>query len=159
MSRPVPFPPLANPRKPAIEVPPGAWDTHFHVYGPPDLFPYIESRRFTPPAAPIEHWLMMADWLGIERGVVVQPSVHGNDTAVIVNALQRAEGRLRAIVKPDPEMNVRALHAAGVRGVRFALASFFGAKLDTDSLYRTIAQIEPVSWAADRDAMVVLSNV
>ena len=46
------FPPDPNPKKPRLKMPPGAWDTHFHVWGPPQVFPYAESRFFTPQAAP-----------------------------------------------------------------------------------------------------------
>src|SRR5262249_53802096 len=46
----VTLPPDPNPRKPRFDPPPGTCDTHFHVFGPPPLFPYVEKRRYTPPA-------------------------------------------------------------------------------------------------------------
>ena len=70
------LPPDPNPRKPRFTPPPGTCDTHFHVFGPPHLFPYVEGRRYTPPAAPIEHFFGMAAAIGIERGIMVQPNVH-----------------------------------------------------------------------------------
>ncbi len=54
----VTFPPDPNPRKPRLVAPPGSWDTHFHVYAP-HLFPFAEKRRYTPPAAPVEHYLQI----------------------------------------------------------------------------------------------------
>src|SRR5215212_9903107 len=55
----VTLPPDPNPHKPRFKPPPGTCDTHFHVFGPPHLFPYNEARRYTPPAAPIEHFFGM----------------------------------------------------------------------------------------------------
>ena len=76
----VTFPPDPNPRKPRLVAPPGSWDTHFHVYAP-HLFPFAEKRRYTPPAAPVEHYLQINSAIGLQRGVIVQPSVHGTNTA------------------------------------------------------------------------------
>jgi hypothetical protein len=83
----IPFPPDPNPRKPRLAVPPGSW--HFHVFGPPHRFPYAESRRYSPPTAPIEHWLSVSSAIGIERGFVVTPSVHDLDPAA-----ERYRGRI-----------------------------------------------------------------
>jgi hypothetical protein len=67
------FPPDPNPRPPRFAVPAGSWDSHFHVLAP-HLFPYLEKRRYTPPAAPLEHYLAIASALGLDRGCVVQSS-------------------------------------------------------------------------------------
>ncbi|MGZ6041838.1 MAG: hypothetical protein ACXWKW_06560 [Asticcacaulis sp.] len=32
--------PVAQPKAPRIKPPPGAWDTHAHVFGPAGKFPY-----------------------------------------------------------------------------------------------------------------------
>ena len=73
------MPPDPNPKLPQFAIPPNSCDTHFHVFGPPDKFPFQEERAYTPPAAPVEHYFQMADVLGIERGVVVQPNAHAFD--------------------------------------------------------------------------------
>ena len=96
----VTFPPDPNPRKPRLVAPPGSWDTHFHVYAP-HLFPFAEKRRYTPPAAPVEHYLQIASAIGLERGVIVQPSVHGTDTRVTMHAVANSNGRLRGMVRCD----------------------------------------------------------
>ena len=71
------LPPDPNPRPLKFKLPAGSWDTHFHLYGPPHRFPYVEDRRYTPPAAPLEHYINLINHLGIDRGVVVHPMVHG----------------------------------------------------------------------------------
>ena len=66
----IPFPPDPNPRKPKMAVPPGTWDSHFHIFGPPHRFPYADTRRYSPPTAPIEHWLSVSKAIGVERGTM-----------------------------------------------------------------------------------------
>ena len=56
--------PVADPRRPALPPPPGAWDTHAHVFGPADKFPFAPGRGYTPPAAPVEKYLALLDRLG-----------------------------------------------------------------------------------------------
>ncbi len=135
----VPFPPDPNPRKPRFTPPPGTCDTHFHVFGPPEVFPYVESRLYTPPAAPIEHYLSMAKTIGMERGVLVVPAVHGFENEVMHDALAKAEGRLRGMIRANPnlsEADNRALHAQGVRGIRFNFVQQLGGEFDADTMSR-----------------------
>ena len=114
-------PPDPNTRRPDYRVPAGACDCHAHVFGPPDLFPYVEQRSFTPPDALVETYLRMLDTIGVERAVLVQGSVHGTDNRAVARAVSSAPGRLRgvAVIGPDtPEAEIRALHAQGFRGTR-----------------------------------------
>ncbi len=43
-----------EPKRPRLSPPPGAWDSHFHIFGPSDKFPYAPGRGYTPPDAPVE---------------------------------------------------------------------------------------------------------
>ena len=53
------YPPDPNTRKPNFTPPPMSCDTHFHVFGPPETFPFVSTHEYTPPAAPLEHYLKM----------------------------------------------------------------------------------------------------
>ncbi|MEA2903723.1 MAG: 2-pyrone-4,6-dicarboxylate lactonase [Alphaproteobacteria bacterium] len=148
----VTLPPDPNPRPPRFKPPPGTCDSHFHVFGPPHLFPYAESRRYTPPAAPVEHFFGMAAVVGIERGVMVQPTVHLWDSASTLEAIARGEGRLRGIVHANPnltEADHRKLHAGGVRGVRFNCNRHSGGSFDEQRCNRVLAQISALDWQVD----------
>lgn len=143
------FPPDPNPHKPKLKAPPGSWDSHFHVLAP-HLFPYVEKRRYTPPAAPLEHYLALACALGLERGCVVQSSFHGRDARVIVDAVARSDGRLCGMIRADPELTpeaVRDLHKAGIRGIRLPTLKAFGDQFDKRLFDMLAAQIAPVGWA------------
>ncbi|MCA1453784.1 amidohydrolase family protein [Bradyrhizobium sp. BRP22] len=107
---------------PKLPLPPGACDTHAHVFGPSDRFPYAEDRSYTPPDAPLERYLRMLDTLGFARGVLVQGSAHGRDNAAMLDALRRTPDRLRGVAVADAGVAPATLHewnAIGVRGLRF----------------------------------------
>ena len=118
------YPPDPNTRKPNFTPPPMSCDTHFHVFGPPETFPFVSTHEYTPPAAPLEHYLKMTEVIGIQRGVVVQPSVHGLDNAATLDAIAKSGGRFRGVARIDdstPRSDLQKLHDGGVRGVRFNL--------------------------------------
>jgi predicted TIM-barrel fold metal-dependent hydrolase len=63
----------------------------------------------------------MLDRYGLARGVLVQPSVYGFDNRCMLEALDRADGRLIGIAVPDPNSSpgdLEEMHRRGVRGVR-----------------------------------------
>jgi predicted TIM-barrel fold metal-dependent hydrolase len=115
-------PPPRTPSRPKIAPPPGACDTHAHVFGPAARFPYAADRSYTPPDAPCEKYLAMLDALGFARGVLVQGSAHGRDNAAMLDALQRHPDRLRGVAVADgdtPPSELRRLAGLGVCGLRF----------------------------------------
>jgi predicted TIM-barrel fold metal-dependent hydrolase len=104
-------------------VPPAAiaWDAHAHVIGDSREYPLSPGRSYTPPIASLDDYLALLDRYGIARGVLVQPSVYGHDHRCLLDALERADGRLRGIAVPSPAATTRdleAMHERGVRGVR-----------------------------------------
>ena len=116
--------PVAQPKRPRILPPPGAWDTHAHVFGPSDKFPYAPGRGYTPPDAPAERFIALLDQLGFANGVVVQGNAHGYDNRVVLDALTRFPQRLRGVAITDARIEPRVLrdwHRFGMRGLRFHL--------------------------------------
>ena len=145
------FPPDPNPKTPRLKAPPGSWDTHFHVWAP-HLFPYADTRNHTPPAAPIEHYLAIARVLGLERGVMVQPNAHGTDTRVTLDAIRKADGRVRGMIRADAKLtpaDIQRLHAEGVRGLRMALRRKDGHVFDDSLLRKMVDLLRPVGWPLD----------
>jgi predicted TIM-barrel fold metal-dependent hydrolase len=53
-----------DPVPPLVKTPPGACDTHAHVFGPSDQFPYGPDRSYTPSDAPLEKYLHMLETQG-----------------------------------------------------------------------------------------------
>src|ERR1051325_8186008 len=118
------YPPDPNTRKPSFTPPANSCDTHFHIFGPPEKFPFLSTHEYTPPAAPLEHYLKMIEIIGVERAVVVQPSVHGLDNSATLDAIAQSKGRFRGVARINDKTGrdtLRELHEKGVRGVRFNL--------------------------------------
>ena len=90
MRESIPLCEAANPFpcKPNIKVPALSCDTHAHVFGPQCLYQYTQNRTYTPPDAPVGAYLHLHNQLGIERGVLVQPSVYGTDNELQLATLQ-----------------------------------------------------------------------
>jgi 2-pyrone-4,6-dicarboxylate lactonase len=116
----LPFHP--SPSKPAFTPPPGAVDAHCHVFGPGDVFPYAQERKYTPTDAGKDQLFALRDFLGFERNVIVQATCHGADNSALADALIAAKGRARGVATIRPGVSrgeLADLHAAGVRAIRF----------------------------------------
>ncbi len=139
----------ANPSKPSFQPPPGAVDAHCHVFGPGDVFPYAPERKYTPCDAPKEKLFELRDFLGFSRNIVVQATCHGADNRALVDALEQSDGLARGVgsVKPDvTDGELRALHAAGVRGVRFNFVKRLVDALPRQPLMEIAKRIGPLGW-------------
>ena len=111
-----------NPSKPTFAPPPGAVDAHCHVFGPEAQFPFSSRAKYLPADATPEMLFALRDHLGFERNVIVQASCHGSDNRATLNAIARSNGRARGVAVADPAIpdeELHALHAGGMRGVRF----------------------------------------
>jgi 2-pyrone-4,6-dicarboxylate lactonase len=99
-----------------------ACDSHFHVFGPEERYPYSTDLRYRPPYAPLGDYLAHARELGIDRYVFVQPSAYGRDNRCMLDAMREVgPEKCRGIVDIDedtPEAELERLSAVGVRGVR-----------------------------------------
>lgn len=108
---------------PQVPVPSGATDCHFHIY---------DARHAVAADSDLRHAdALVADYralqrrLGTTRGVLVHPSTYGTDNRLHLAALQELgteRFRMVAVVGPDVgDAELRRLHRAGVRGLRFNL--------------------------------------
>ena len=108
--------------RPKVPPPPNACDTHAHVFGPAERFPYADDRSYTPPDAPLAKYLAMLDAVGFDRGVLVQGSAHGRDNSAMLDALARQPDRLRGVAVADESVSsetLRRWNDLGVRALRF----------------------------------------
>ncbi|GGF39741.1 hydrolase [Aliidongia dinghuensis] len=136
---------------PAFEVPAGATDTHVHVFGPAEHFPFAADRSYTPGAAAVADLERLQALLRLDRVVLVQPSPYGTDNRCLLAALSELGARARAVAVVDPiasDEELQHLRAAGVRGVRLNLESAgqHDPAVALDGVRRLAARIAPLGW-------------
>ncbi len=140
--------PRASIAPPKLKAPAGSTDCHFHIFGPHARYPLSPGRSYTPPEALIAQYLALAGTLGIERMVVVQPSVYGTDNRCTLDAIAEfGKERARAVVVIDEQVTphrLRQMHEAGARGARFNAVSGNGTPLE--QLQTLARRIAPLGW-------------
>lgn len=141
----LPFDPsLAPPRE---RLPAGTCDSHFHVFEDVARYPLAEGRSYTPAAAPMAAYRRMMDAVGIERAVLVQPSVYGSDHTLFIDMLRAHAGWLRgvAVVRADtPEPAIERWHGAGARGTR--VNALYAAGAPVAEIEAIVQRIRPYGW-------------
>ena len=105
------------------------WDSHVHVF---DAQAAVAGGHYRPAHRPLADIEKLARINGFGHLVLVQPSVYGTDNSVLLDALDAGQGRHRGVVVLPPSVDdatLAAMHALGVRGVRFNLVSPVGDSL------------------------------
>src|SRR5713226_9464882 len=142
-------PPDASPVKPTYIPPPGACDAHCHIFGPGARFPYAPNRRYTPPDAPKEMLAALHRRLGLSRAVLVQASCHGTDNRAMLDAIASSSGAWRGVAMVDAKVTdseLEALHAGGVRGVRFNFVAHLGGAPDLNAVDQVLGRVDLLGW-------------
>lgn len=139
----------ADPSRPRFRLPEGAVDAHCHVFGPGDEFPYAPERKYTPCDASKDRLFALRDHLGFTRNVIVQATCHGADNRALADALRASKGMARGVatVRPDvSDEELRELHEAGVRGVRFNFVKRLVDAAPRQDLLDVVERIAPLGW-------------
>ncbi len=136
------------PSKPRYAPPPGAIDAHCHVFGPADRFPFSAKAKYQPQDAGPDTLFALRDRLGFARNVIVQASCHGTDNAATLDAIAQSEGQARGVAVVDPaisEADLHALHAGGIRGIRFNFLKRLVDDAPKDRFLEVAARL-PAGW-------------
>jgi D-galactarolactone isomerase len=135
-------------KKPKLVAPPGACDTHFHIYEPE--YPKWPTAPLAPiPGATYEDYLKVAENLGIERFVVVQPTSYGRDNQCTLEAMDRLGGPrvAKGVVVVDmntTDAEMEALTAQGCVAIRFHF--FPGGVLPWDNFEALARKVHDYGW-------------
>ena len=144
--------PDPHPRKPAFVLPRGACDCHAHVFGPAARYPYFPRRIYTPPDAPPSSYWRMLGALGVERAVLVQPSVYGADNRSMLEAMATEKHRMRGVAVVEESVSdaeLARMHEIGVRGIRFNIVDVKPeerGKLPVAVVRRMAERVKPFGW-------------
>ena len=128
-----------------LPAPPNAADCHHHVYD--KRFPLAPSATLTPGDATVTDYRALQKRIGTARHVVVQPSTYGTDNRLLVEALGQFGPEARGVAVVDTgvtDAELKALHAAGVRGIRFNLVQ--SGATTVEMIEPLSRRIEPMGW-------------
>ena len=136
-----------SPSKPRLQLPRGACDTHFHVFGPAKKFPFGPDRAYTPADAPKEKLFALHKHLGIERGVVVQSAAHGFDNSASADLLAaKPRNYVGVALLPTATGDLKKFHQQGFRGIRFHYMEHLGAGASIDEVIAFAKRLAEIGW-------------
>ena len=132
---------------PKTKAPANATDCHFHIYDA--SFPIAPYATLKPPPASVQDYQALQRRLGTTRCVVILPSTYGTDNQHYLALLPQLGGRERArmvgVVNPSvTDQELRQMHDAGVRGIRFNLSP--AGATTVDMIEPLAKRIEPMGW-------------
>jgi predicted TIM-barrel fold metal-dependent hydrolase len=145
----------ANPSQPAtkvnFEVPPLACDCHTHIHGDPSRFPWFPGRTYTPEQALPEEMTALHKALGIQRVVIVTPSVYGADNSATIYGLSARGKDARGVAVIDDKTSdaeLDRLASLGFRGIRLNLATagINDPKAATERFLAAAARVKSRNW-------------
>jgi len=128
-------------------LPKGTIDTHFHLFGPELLYPYVAHRQYTPDDARLGEYLAMASELGISRAVIVQPSPYGTDNRRLLDGMAECFIELRGVVTVNADISdaeLSTMHEVGVRGARINLV--FDEKAAVQTAISLAPRLRDLGW-------------
>lgn len=138
---------LPEPSAPVHPLPKGATDCHSHVILPEADHQFVPNRSYTPPPATLAQYKALHARLGIERAVIVQPSVYGTDNTVTLDAIAGYGPNCRGIAVVDadvPMAELKRLDSGGIRGARINM--LFAGGIGLDDLEPLAHRIADLGW-------------
>jgi D-galactarolactone isomerase len=141
---------------PKTKVPANACDCHHHIYDA--RYPAAPTATLRPADASISDYRDLQRRIGTTRNVIVQPSTYGVDNSLMVKSI--AEFGLKncrgvAVVNSSvTDAELKALHEAGVRGIRFNLAQ--GGSTTVDMVRPLASRVAPLGWHVQVNAPAAL---
>ena len=137
-------PPDPNPRTPKNQIPKGACDCHFHVFDGPSR--QIPERSYSAPTAALDDYRVVQTALGLDRSVIVQPSIYGLDNRTTLQSLPD-DGSMKAVVVVNDQTSqdeLTTLAQNGAVGARVNMLFSNGARVD--SLAAFAGKLSDIGW-------------
>lgn len=139
---------------PQLILPPLSCDCHAHICGPATKHAYAAERIYTPPDALLPAYLKMLKKIGVQRAVLVQPSIYGADNSVLLKAMNESPLPCRGVAVVDSSVSdseIEQLHQAGIRGARFNLVDVRNpsGQINLAAVKALAERIKPLGWHAE----------
>ena len=145
--------PLSEPPRPASAprhmAPQGATDCHFHIFGPHTRYALGAGRGYTPSEeANIDTYRKMAETIGLDRVVIVNPTPYGTDHSCTIDSIEQfGRDRARAVAVIDDSFTparLRELDSYGFCAARVNNVNKNATRVS--ELQSVLRQIEPLGW-------------
>ena len=143
--QPTAVPHSAGTQIPRFAMPALACDCHHHIYD--RRYPAHPSASLLPDDATVADYRLLQRRLGLQRNVIVQPSTYGVDNRLLLDSLRAFGNTARGVAVVDTQVTdaeLRSLHLAGVRGIRFNLSFLVG--VTADMMEPLGARIAALGW-------------
>jgi predicted TIM-barrel fold metal-dependent hydrolase len=128
------------------KAPANATDCHHHIYR--SHFKIDPNSKLRPGDASVADYRLLQKRIGTSRNVIVQPSTYGVFNDGLIEALNECGPTARGVAVVNTEVTgdeLKRLDAAGVRGVRFNLATPGGAT-NLEMLEPVAKRVAPLGW-------------
>ena len=132
---------------PQLKPPPGACDTHIHVFD--SAVPVMAGAAPGPAWATVVAYKALQNRLGTSRTVIVQSNAYGIDNSVLVSGLAALSPDAKGVAIVDRSVSdseLDRLTKAGVRGARFHMLP--GGILKWEDLPTIAARVAAFGWHA-----------
>lgn len=111
-----------------------------------------ENPLYALPTSGLSEALAMHARVGIDRGLLVHPTIYKTDNALLVDSLAAIGSEnyrgVALIDEATSDAELERLHVAGVRGARFHFMPKLGMVPDLAGFRRTLARIAGLGWFA-----------
>lgn len=142
-------PPDRNPRKPKLKAPPGAVDTHIHLFGPAAEWPFHPGSKYVSEDVLPEHAMALQDALGLAASIVISGGGYGTDYRHLAHVLKTFPDQFRGVALLPPQTSsdeIAMLDRLGVRGARF-VSPAHGAHLpQLDTSRALVERVVAAGW-------------
>lgn len=134
--------------KPArARLPAGTCDCHFHIFDKASVYPLAASATYAPTPATEADYQALREAYGIDRAVLVHPSVYGADHASYEALLAENDSWLRGVAVAYPgstDTEIERWNRLGTKGTRVNVLFAGGpSRSDIDTL---IDKVKPYGW-------------
>jgi 2-pyrone-4,6-dicarboxylate lactonase len=133
-------------------LPKNSCDTHLHVFGDARTYPVNNPNAlYQPPQdCTFEAMTALHQAMGIERAVLVQPTIYGTDHSLLYDLLRTApKGKYCGVAIVNDSVSdaeLERLNAVGVRGARFNFGGAFKLAPSLESLRRSLDRVRELGW-------------
>ena len=133
---------------PKLKAPPNACDCHMHIYDPA-RFRMVPSPRVPPTEAAVPQYRLLQRRIGTSRVVIVTPRNYATENGVTVDAIAQLGPNARGVAVLHPtvtDVELKRLHDAGVRGIRFSLTDPAAAVVTLDMVEPLSKRVADLGW-------------